>query len=321
MKISIAIITYNRAILLKETLISILNQSVVPSQIVIVDDGSTDNTEKVIRNLDSDIVYKRIENSGPAIARKTAIELCTGHWIALCDSDDIWDPEHIERFIQFTKALPERDVYFTNFSILGEPGSNKFKEAPMGWFNKLTEKKYLNDRFLALSEDLYEGILIFQPIFQSALIFKKELYERIGGISTELGRINSEDAHLTRRLIAYGKAGCATQPMVKIRKHCDNYSTSWLKNNEGRLLILKQLCNHQQIPEKYIKVTLDNIQASEIDLFNGYYWSNEHKKAINQFKQVGCQYFKFIEVLRYITSNFYYYKQQLMNKIKKRQIG
>jgi glycosyltransferase involved in cell wall biosynthesis len=96
--VSVIIPTYNRADLICHTLDSAINQSYKNLEIIVIDDGSTDNTEEVVKDIgDERIRYIRHpSNLGGSIARNTGIEAATGEYIAFLDSDDLWAPEKIQ---------------------------------------------------------------------------------------------------------------------------------------------------------------------------------------------------------------------------------
>lgn len=100
-KISVILPTYNRGYLLKRSLSSITNQTIEDVEIIVVDDGSTDNTESVVKSFDDDrIEYIRHEvNKGANAARNTGISESNGAYIAFQDSDDVWVPHKLEKQI------------------------------------------------------------------------------------------------------------------------------------------------------------------------------------------------------------------------------
>ena len=112
MKISVIIPTYNRANFLIKTINSILNQSVVVDEIIIVDDGSTDNTKEILSSLNIKYIYQ--ENNGVSSARNRGIVEATYDWIAFCDSDDIWHENKIEEQIKFHKQNQHILISHTN---------------------------------------------------------------------------------------------------------------------------------------------------------------------------------------------------------------
>ncbi len=96
--VSVIIPTYNRADLIGHTLDSAINQSYRNLEIIVIDDGSVDNTEEVVKAIgDSRIRYIRHQtNCGGSTARNTGIEAARGEYIAFLDSDDIWVPNKIQ---------------------------------------------------------------------------------------------------------------------------------------------------------------------------------------------------------------------------------
>ena len=103
--VSIIMPTFNSERFLKDTLEGILQQTYVNWELLITDDGSTDNTIKIIK--DYQAFEKRIhlftlsENSGAAVARNNSISKSNGSFIAFCDSDDTWNEDKLEKQIGF----------------------------------------------------------------------------------------------------------------------------------------------------------------------------------------------------------------------------
>ena len=93
--VSIIICCYNRAHLLPQTMASVFAQAYKPVEIVVVDDGSTDNTQEVMASYGNKIRYKRQENQGIASARTTGCRLARGELIAFQDDDDPMRPDRI----------------------------------------------------------------------------------------------------------------------------------------------------------------------------------------------------------------------------------
>ena len=89
--------TYNRGPLIARALESILGQTRTPDEVVVVDDGSTDDTQERIQAYAGRVRYVRQPNAGGSAARNRGVEEATHPWVAFLDSDDHWRPEHIER--------------------------------------------------------------------------------------------------------------------------------------------------------------------------------------------------------------------------------
>ena len=106
MKISVIIPTYNRADLVQRAIKSVLNQTKKPNEIIVVDDGSTDNTKQILKNYPVKILYQK--NKGVSSARNIGIKNAKYEFIAFLDSDDEWIEEKLEEQIKLhkrTKAM------------------------------------------------------------------------------------------------------------------------------------------------------------------------------------------------------------------------
>lgn len=302
-KISAVIPVYNRAEWIVATLDRILDQTVSVDEIVICDDGSVDDLNSVIESYSKFVKVVSIENSGPAIARKTAIEHSTGNWIALCDSDDYWFSCHIARFKTALNKYPTMNFYFSNFWQSDNEEDTKFDFAPENWSYLLSgDPRGTADEFVYCNANLYPALLEFQCCFQSTCIFSRELYDSIGGIDPEVSRWQAEDAHLTRRLAAYGKAVVDKKPSVMINKHGGNFSNNIIGNFEGRIRILEKLVGDDDLPEKYRAWTEKEISSSRIKLFRLYYWHGQKYEAINIFKQIDFKEANLKDYIRFVLS-------------------
>ena len=121
-KVTVIIPTYNRASFLANAVESIQEQKYENIEIIIVDDGSKDNTVDVVNALQkkySNIIFcNNIRLKGPSGARNTGIIKSTGDYIAFLDSDDIWLPDHLEKGVEFLDKNRNIDVLFGNFQVV-----------------------------------------------------------------------------------------------------------------------------------------------------------------------------------------------------------
>lgn len=144
MKISIALATYNGADFLTEQLNSIAAQSVLPDEIVISDDCSTDNTEVIINDFilrsSLNVVYvKNKSNMGYSANFNTALMKTSGDLVFLCDQDDVWFPNKIETILNLANTYPDILVFMNDAlitdSALNEAGLTKIGQLRSGGFD------------------------------------------------------------------------------------------------------------------------------------------------------------------------------------------
>jgi len=113
MNISVVIPTYNRRDLLRRALLSVFAQTLPPTEVVVIDDGSTDGTDAMIRNEFPAVRYYRQENRGVSSARNLGIRHAASDWLALLDSDDEWLPDKLIRQTAALAANPDSRVCHT----------------------------------------------------------------------------------------------------------------------------------------------------------------------------------------------------------------
>lgn len=123
--VSVVIPTYNRAHLIRRAIESILAQTAPGIEIIVVDDGSRDNTADVIAEYGSRARYLRQENAGVGAARNAGIRLCTGRYVAFLDSDDYWLDFKIELQCRLLEAIPEAAFTFSEFMVEKDDGSRR----------------------------------------------------------------------------------------------------------------------------------------------------------------------------------------------------
>ena len=105
--VSVVIPAYNAAGCVGRAIDSVLAQTYPVSEIIVVNDGSTDDTEQVVKQYGSKVVYISQENSGPSVARNSAVTAAQGNWVAFVDADDEWLPEKNQRQIELLSRDPD----------------------------------------------------------------------------------------------------------------------------------------------------------------------------------------------------------------------
>ena len=107
MKISAIIPAYNSQDFILDAIKSIQNQTHPIDEIIVIDDGSTDNTQQLIQSQTKNIIYLKQDNQGPSAARNAGIKLAKGDWIAFLDADDQWTSDRIEKQLDALSLSPE----------------------------------------------------------------------------------------------------------------------------------------------------------------------------------------------------------------------
>jgi glycosyltransferase involved in cell wall biosynthesis len=120
--VSVVLPTYNRADYILRAVNSVINQNYKEWELIIVDDGSTDNTAKIVDNLileRENIRFMKQKNRGTALAFNTGIQASTGQFITFLGSDDEYKPDHLELRVKFLHKNPEIDFLHGGLEIIG----------------------------------------------------------------------------------------------------------------------------------------------------------------------------------------------------------
>ncbi|MDJ0623309.1 MAG: glycosyltransferase family A protein [Desulfocapsaceae bacterium] len=165
-KVSVILPTYNRASLVSRAISSILRQGDLLGELIIVDDGSDDDTEVIIGthfNYDN-IVYTRTENQGPGAARNTGVDLARFPLIAFLDSDDHWQPDKLNKQLRVMKDNPHYSISHTEEK----------------WYRR---GKHLNKRNIHHPRhgNIFSHCLKLCAVGMSTVIMSKELFCKSGG--------------------------------------------------------------------------------------------------------------------------------------------
>lgn len=264
--VSLVIPSYNRAGLIAETIDSALAQHEAFHEIIVVDDGSTDDTARVLAGFGDRIKVVALPNGGVQVARNTGVALATGDYVALCDSDDLLTPDFVSTAASWFRRHPEFDALYSNFVTFNDLGihPDKFSCAPQGFFDGArSEGDFLYD-----VPDLYVRTMAYQPLFVSGCIFSKALYQHLGGFDPAFHNIGAEDWEFTLRVLQAGKIVLCRRPLVHIRKHASNESTDSMRQVRGAAYILEYALSHHAIAAGYRNSILDHIRDRRLGVFH-----------------------------------------------------
>jgi glycosyltransferase involved in cell wall biosynthesis len=207
--VSVIIATYNRARYLAEAIDSVLSQRFRSFELIIVDDGSTDDTQELLRSYGDRLRFYRQENRGPSAARNLGVHHARGEWIAIQDSDDLYRPSHLEVLFRYVEAHPECRMVFANGAYLDRPEHGRDTIIPVGKSRRLA-------RDGVTIEDIFQRSIVR---LQAALI-SKSAYDEVGGHDESL-RI-CMDLDLSFRLFMNFPVHYIDETVFQYRKHDGN---------------------------------------------------------------------------------------------------
>jgi len=259
--VSVIIPTYNRVNLIGQTLDSIVRQTVPPAEIIVVDDGSSDDTAGLVARYGSAVRYHRIENSGPGVARNIGVSLARSPWIALCDSDDIWLPTKQERQIRLHALCPEVECSFTDHArvVSGEWESHSvFSEVRQGLWEP--HRRIVDDTIWVYDTSFYDRSLQALPMLPSTLLVSKERYRKIGGFNPEFSRGLAEDVEFNLRAAGEPPIAFLAEVLVGARRHGANRSGDPFADWACQARVLEYALAHHAAARPFLELVRRELQ-------------------------------------------------------------
>lgn len=205
-KVSVIIPTHNHAHFLGEAIDSALAQTHKPSEVIVVDDGSTDNTAEVLSRFRDQITSVRQDNRGVAAARNAGVVLASGELLAFLDADDVWRPAKIERQVALFLTEPDLGLVHCGVDEIDAGGSllRRVQDGLSGW---------VADDMLMFKRSVILG-------GGSGSMIPLRLFKEVGGFDETLS--TSADWDLYYRLARLYRVGFISEPLLGYRIHGSN---------------------------------------------------------------------------------------------------
>jgi len=195
--VSVIIPTFNRGYIVTEAIESVLSQSYKDFEIIVVDDGSTDNTREVLDPYRDRIRYFYQENKGVAGARNKGIEASRGEFIAFLDSDDIWLPEKLGRQVDYLNTHTDIGMVYSRYwREYEDTGKRKLRP----------KKKYLKDGYI------YTQVLFRYLIWIGTVMLRRSCFEIVGRFDVSLA--SAEDKDMLLRVARHYRVGLIEAPLA-----------------------------------------------------------------------------------------------------------
>lgn len=266
--VSVVIPTYNRDKYINETIESVLAQTYPNIEIIVIDDGSTDNTKEVVAQYVPKIQYVWQKNSERGASRNHGLRLAKGEFISFLDSDDLWLPDKIEEDINFFRKNPSVGLVYTDALQVDAKGNYLKLLKPQKYNGKVTEK-LLEDNFVPMATHL----------------IRTELAKNIGGFREERQLSGSEDWEFWVRLSTVTDFAYLPRATTKIRTHEANTMSnpSGMERSMNYAIDIMAQSNYLTSEQK----KLLNKSRAYVLLINAinYCSSQETKKVVSSLKK------------------------------------
>ena len=241
-EISVIIPTYNRCDLLKRAINSVIKQTITPKEIIIVDNGSTDQTYQMVSSLFPEINYFIEKKRGVSAARNKGILESKSKWIAFLDSDDTWKPTKLEKQMEF--SIFNQDKY-------------RIIHTDENWYRN---KKFLNQlkKHKKSGGNIFKNSLQLCCISPSSVVLKKQIFEEYGLFDENLEVC--EDYDMWIRITSKEEVGFLDSPLVlKYGGHSDQLSKKFWGMDRFRIKSLEKNLKNEHFSKSQKINVLDTL--------------------------------------------------------------
>lgn len=241
-EVSVIIPAYNCEKFIKETIGSALSQTYQNFELIIIDDGSRDNTKKIVENFnDSRIVYIYQGNSGVSVARNNGILKAKGKYIALLDHDDLWLPEKLEKQILLFDFNNKVGIVYSDSYLINSKG-------------KIIGSIFQYSR-------PYRGNVLPQLFLDNFIpclttVIRRDVFEKIGFFNPKFSICEEYDLFL--RIAEKYEMDFIKLPLSKYRVHDTNFSKNLILAYEEHIEIANMFLDHNP--------TIRNILSNRVDV-------------------------------------------------------
>jgi len=246
---------------LKRALLSVYSQSLLPVEVAVIDDGSTDGTEAMIRQKFPLVSYYYQENLGVSAARNLGIQQTTGEWLAFLDSDDEWLSEKLFNQKAALTGLPEYKICHTEEN----------------WIRNGTQVD-LPKKYAKTGGWIFAQCLPLCAMSPSTVLIHRSVFTDIGLFDTQLAVC--EDYDLWLRITANYPVLLVDQPQInKHGGHADQLSTAFWGMDRFRISALQKIINAGQLSEQNRQAAI-NMLIKKADIYlNGVIKRGKNEEA------------------------------------------
>jgi glycosyltransferase involved in cell wall biosynthesis len=271
--------TYNMAHFVRQAVDSVLAQSRPVDEVIVVDDGSTDNTAEVLAPYEGRLRRVLKKNGGLASARNAGLREAKGDFIALLDADDLWQPDKMEKQMGFLAQHPGIDFLFGDYCNFSDETDNEEPEIKC---------PAMHDYLVANASNLtqiFDCLLEENVVLPSTVVFRWSCLERTGYFDEKLRRV--EDLDLWLRAARVCRFGFVNAMVTKRRRHGANLTNQWAKMQMVHADVLANALNTlTDLTEKSKKLMKARIAGLHYDLGSYFLKQRDFAMAYQYLRQM-----------------------------------
>ncbi|MBR3411538.1 MAG: glycosyltransferase [Bacteroidales bacterium] len=294
-RFSVVVPLYNKETYIRRTLESILTQTFVDYELIVVDDGSTDDSFATASNFLAGNIKSKVvkqKNKGVAVARNNGVSLSHGEFICFLDSDDWWEPSFLEEMDRLIRMYPDAGLYGTAFFLIK---NGKKKVAPIGVDNEFCSG-YINYC------QTYARTLCM-PISSSSVAIPKVVFNEFGGFRGGISL--GEDFDLWIRIALKNQVALINKPLSNYFQDIPPHkrATRRLHNPKNHMLWNLDYLSQEETSNKDLAILLDRLRAS--GLYRYYLSRQYHDQALEIISKIDWSHVSQKIYSRYHTPLFF----------------
>ncbi|MZH46359.1 MAG: glycosyltransferase [Nitrospinae bacterium] len=270
-KVSVIIPTFNRGYCIAESIQSVLDQSYRDFELIVVDDGSTDNTTEVVCQFPKIKHIKLEENRGVSYARNIGLEQAEGEWIAFLDSDDLWQKEKLHAQVNYVECNPGCHAVYTDEI----------------WIRNGVRVNAMN-KHRKYSGDIFRYCLPLCIVSPSSVLLNADLLRNVGGFDESMSVCEDYDLwlRLSKRVPFYF---IEEKLIIKRGGHVDQLSRKYWGMDRWRVQALEKLLLENDLKEEQKDWVLEMLHEKCGILVAGYSKRGKTQEAVH-YQSLAAKY-------------------------------
>jgi len=248
MEISVIIPLFNKAPHIIRAIESVLTQTAPASEIIVIDDGSTDNGSEIVASLASkNPIIKLIsqDNKGASFTRNRGVELASSEHVAFLDADDEWKPDYLAQIQRLYINFPDCGAYATSYEVIEENGDKSLPAAaglpPAPW--------------MGIIPNYFKMLQGGNPFFTSSIVMPKTIFKNLGGFP--IGVKRGEDRMLWTLLAVKYPIAYSPSRQVVYRQDAVNRATHIFQPEIKVIQLMDEMIKTEGVPMGLINDFLD----------------------------------------------------------------
>lgn len=270
--ISVVIPLYNKESEIQRAIRSVLAQTYPNFEVIVVNDGSTDNSlEQVQKITDPRVRIILQENQGVSSARNNGVAQAKSEWIAFLDADDEWNPEFLESIMRLRTQFPDADVL----------GSSYYIQNTDGTLSLPLSSTLFSENWQGIITNYLEIVNICPPFDSSSFAVSKQVFESIGGFA--IGVPFGEDIDIWIRLSLRSKMAYINKPLSIYHREAENRACLIYGKSLDVFYPVKtmtQYLHSGKIPEPQRQSAIEFIAKYNLPLAQSHLYYGNAKKAL-----------------------------------------